>query len=163
MIMQGENGSLEASHYFPFVNTRQKRFKNVMILGLGGNIGDVNGCFERALKWLRDNPRFQVLRTSPLYINPAFGITDQPDFTNAVIIVGTDFSYYESFKTLRYLEKRFGRKRSKEERYGPRTLDIDLLFFNALQIRRSNLQIPHPEWQNRESVLIPLSLIEDWE
>lgn len=158
-----ENRSLLASPNFPFGNGQKNRFKNVMILGLGGNIGDVSGRFEKSFRWLQNNARFQVIRTSPLYLNPAFGIKEQADFTNAVIVVGTDHSYYEAFKVLRYLEKRFGRQRKKEQRYGPRTLDIDLLFFNALQIRRSNLIIPHPEWKNRESVMIPLSLIEGWE
>lgn len=158
-----ENRSLITNPYFPFVSSKKSRFKNLMVLGFGGNIGNVSSCFEKTFRWLQNNARFHVIKTSPLYINPAFGIKNQPDFTNAVIVLGTDCSYYESFKVLRYLEKRFGRVRKKEQRYGPRTLDIDLLFFNALRVERTNLQIPHPEWKNRDSVLVPLSLIEDWE
>jgi len=89
--------------------------------------------------------------------NPPFGYVDQDDFLNSIITVSTSMSPNETLRFLLHTEKRFGRKRSFAN--APRTLDLDILFFDDLKIDRPHLKIPHPQWCERESVLIPMSFM----
>lgn len=154
-----QESALHYERFFPF-DSQQKPSQNTLVIGIGGNVGDVLKRFECMMRWLFKNPSFEVIKSSPVYENPPFGITDQPMFFNAVVVIDTPLSYYQCFKILSYLEKRFGRNRRKEQKNGPRTLDIDLIFFNEVKLKRYNLILPHPEWHKRDSVTVPLSLLE---
>ncbi|PAF41933.1 2-amino-4-hydroxy-6-hydroxymethyldihydropteridine diphosphokinase [Helicobacter sp. 11S02596-1] len=133
-------------------------FANTLTLGIGGNIGDCKKRFEHLWRWLQSNKNISSLRSSPIYRNPAFGYTHQDDFYNATITLATRFSIVQLFGLIFYLERRFGRPKKREFKNSPRTLDIDIIFFNDLILKRPYLKIPHPNWSQRESVLIPLFL-----
>jgi len=89
--------------------------------------------------------------------NPPFGYVDQNDFLNAIIILDTKISVNEFFKLTSRLELRFKRIRSFKN--APRSLDIDIIFYKNKKISSYKLIIPHKEWQNRQSVTIPLSVL----
>jgi 2-amino-4-hydroxy-6-hydroxymethyldihydropteridine diphosphokinase len=86
--------------------------------------------------------------------NPPFGYTNQADFYNCIIVLKGNLSINSLFQLTSRLENRFGRVRSFQD--APRTLDIDIIFFKNQKINTKQLTIPHKDWQNRESVKIPL-------
>lgn len=102
------------------------------------------------------NKNFKIIDTSPIYVNPPFGFKDQNDFYNATMTFSTTLCIIELFSLVFYLERKFGRARKREFKNSPRTLDLDIIFFNDLKLNHSYLKIPHPYWNHRDSVLIPL-------
>lgn len=136
-----------------FVNTGSKRYQ--LTIGIGGNIGDVKRRFQHLLVKLRKDKRVTVLQTSLILKNPPFGFKDQDDFFNAVIVLKVNFLPRECLHYLMRLEKQFSRKRTFAN--APRTLDLDILFFDNRVIKTNNLTIPHTHWSTRSSVLIPLA------
>nr|WP_252971066.1 2-amino-4-hydroxy-6-hydroxymethyldihydropteridine diphosphokinase [Aliarcobacter cryaerophilus] len=96
--------------------------------------------------------------SSPLLKNPPFGFLQQSDFLNGIITLKTDLCAVDFLQAMQRYEKKFGRKRSFQD--APRTLDIDIIFFDNKKINRKNLIIPHKNWANRESVIIPLKYIK---
>ncbi len=143
---------------FPYHRHSKKRLVNQVMLGIGGNVGNCVKRFETLLRKIFADSRFCILSTSPIYRNPAFGYTQQADFYNATVQISTNCGLIEVFRMIFYWERCFGRGRKREFKNAPRTLDIDLLWFNQLQLKRDYLKIPHPFWHERESVLIPLQL-----
>jgi 2-amino-4-hydroxy-6-hydroxymethyldihydropteridine diphosphokinase len=95
------------------------------------------------------------VESSPILINPPFGYRDQPDFYNAVLLLRTPLSPRALLRRMLEAERRFGRRRSFPN--APRTLDLDLLFYEGRRIERPELQIPHPHWKERLSVTLPLA------
>lgn len=126
-------------------------------IGIGGNIGDVARRFERLLHYFRRDPYVHVRATSPLLKNPPFGYTDQNDFLNAVIEIETSLQPAPLMRHLLGVERRFGRRRTFPN--APRTLDIDLLFYDRREMNTPGLTLPHPHWHERPSVLIPLDYL----
>ncbi len=126
------------------------------MLGIGGNLGDCLKRFESLFCKIIKDSRFVVLSTSPIYRNPAFGYVHQEDFWNATMQVSTNCGVVEVFRMIFYWERCFGRGRKREFKNAPRTLDVDLLWFNEMRLERRYLNLPHPQWSKRESVLIPL-------
>lgn len=125
---------------------------------MGGNIGDVVRRFEH-LYWFFKRSRYvTLLESAPILRNPPFGFLEQPDFCNSIVLLSTSLTPRELMRYLLRVEKRFGRKRSIKD--GPRTLDLDILFYDDIQIDTKELTIPHPEWMNRDSVLIPLKYMK---
>ncbi len=125
--------------------------------GIGGNVGDVARRFGHLLVFLGRDRHIDVVATAPILRNPPFGFADQEDFLNSVIVLHTDLQPAALMRRLLRIEKRFGRVRTFAN--APRTLDIDILFFDGRRIDTPNLKIPHPHWRERESVLIPLSML----
>lgn len=124
-----------------------------MIVLLGGNQGNVRATFHASLEFL--NKRVgKVITMSSLYATQAWGPVKQDDFLNKVVIIETTLSPGLIMKQLLLIENIFGRKRS--EKYGPRTLDLDILFFDEEIVKLEWLKIPHPEIHNRRFVLTPL-------
>lgn len=146
--------------FFPYVLKSKNKLSNDVLLGIGGNIGDCVRRFEFLFRKICSDVRFMILSTSPIYRNPAFGYTDQADFYNATMQLSTSCGMVEVFRMIFYWERCFGRGRKREFKNAPRTLDIDLIFFNQVRIVRPYLQIPHPFWHERESVVFPLKLQE---
>jgi len=140
--------------FFPKVFDFKPGFHNSVILGLGGNIGDVKNRFNRLHFKLSRDSRFHVVENSALLINEAFGFKEQADFTNAVILVQTSLAARQILKITANLEKRFGRVRSFKN--APRTLDIDILYFSGRSRNDARLVLPHPGAQSRTSVILPL-------
>jgi len=129
-----------------------KRYK--VTIGIGGNIGDVKRRFEHLFIYLKKDKRVQLVQTSLILKNPPFGFTNQDDFLNSIIVLQVNMQPLVFLDYLMRLEKKFGRKRSFPN--APRTLDLDILFFENRVINTKKLQVPHPSWSKRESVTIPL-------
>lgn len=138
------------------VKTSAHRYK--VTIGIGGNVGDVLRRFNHLFFKLQIDKRVELLQTAPILKNPPFGYTDQDDFLNSVIVLATSMEPRVFLTYLMRLEKRFSRKRSFTN--APRTLDLDILFFDDRTIDTKSLKVPHPQWMKRESVLIPLSRIK---
>ncbi|MCW0451859.1 2-amino-4-hydroxy-6-hydroxymethyldihydropteridine diphosphokinase [Xanthomonas sacchari] len=128
-------------------------------IGLGGNLGDAAATLRAALAALDTLPQTRLLRASQLYRSPAWGREDQPDFINAAALVSTTLPAPELLQALLDLEHRHGRQRLPGERWGPRTLDLDLLLYAEAVIDLPGLQVPHPFLHERAFVLLPLAEI----
>jgi len=130
-------------------------YKNTVAVGVGGNEGEVKRRFVKLYRNLLDDKRFSIVETSSIFKNPPFGYLEQPDFYNAVMVLQTSLSAKMTLKILLHVEHIFGRKRIFKN--GPRTLDLDIIFFNNQTIKQKDLIIPHPKWEERLSVKVPLS------
>lgn len=142
---------------FPASYTIPAHFRHRALVGLGGNVGDVKRRFQHLLLFLKRQKNITVIHTAPILQNPPFGYTDQDDFLNSVIEVATSMRPRELLDFLLRVEKRFGRRRSFAN--APRTLDLDLIFYDKVTMNTPTLTLPHPHWSERESVLIPLRLL----
>jgi len=123
-------------------------------LGVGGNLGDVKRRFEHLFYFFKRERKVEILKTSLILKNPPFGFLDQDDFLNSIIILKTDMQPKAFLDYILRVEKRFLRKRSFAN--APRTLDLDIIFFDNRVIKTSKLEIPHKFWSQRDSVVIPL-------
>jgi 2-amino-4-hydroxy-6-hydroxymethyldihydropteridine diphosphokinase len=139
---------------YPYKNKQISTKANQVTIGIGGNIGNMNQRFRKLFLTLLKDSRFTVLQTSPLLKNPPFGYLEQDDFLNGIIILKTNLSAYHCLKVFQRYEYRFKRTRSFKD--APRTLDIDIIFYNNKKINTKELTIPHKDYKNRDSVLIPL-------
>ncbi|MEQ8843764.1 MAG: 2-amino-4-hydroxy-6-hydroxymethyldihydropteridine diphosphokinase [Phycisphaerales bacterium] len=126
-------------------------------VGLGSNVGDSSGSIIRAASELGAIAGVRVIATSRLYTTRPVGIEDQPDFINAAAELEIDCSPRSLLDGMLALERRYGRDRSKERRWGPRTLDLDLLLFGDRVIDEPGLTVPHPRMAERRFVLQPLA------
>lgn len=126
-------------------------------LGLGSNLGDRRRFLVVALRLLAERQVF-LQRASSLYESAPVGVTQQPSFLNAVVEVETARPPYDLLRTLQAVERALGRRRT--QRWGPRTLDIDILLYGPLCLDEPNLQIPHPRMPQRRFVLLPLLELE---
>jgi len=132
----------------------------IAFVGLGGNVGDAPATLREALVALDGLPGSRLLRASPLYRTPAWGRVDQPDFVNAVAKLETDLDPRALLDALLDVERQFGRDRHEDDaRWGPRTLDLDLLLFGAAVIDEPGLRVPHPHLHERAFALVPLAAI----
>jgi 2-amino-4-hydroxy-6-hydroxymethyldihydropteridine diphosphokinase len=126
-------------------------------IALGANLGDPAATLEAAFAALGELPASQLLRRSSLYRTAPIGLTAQPDFINAAAALATDLPPLALLDALQAIEREFGRRR--EIHNGPRTLDLDLLLYDARQIATPRLSVPHPRLHLRAFVLQPLSEI----
>jgi len=139
--------------FFPIVNKVNKNYKRVAVVGIGGNEGNVRKRFKNLYMYLYRCNLVSVSQTSAILQNPPFGYLEQDDFYNAVMVIRTSLSPKALLKFLLHVEKIFGRKRSFKN--APRTLDLDIIFYDDIRYNDKNLKIPHPNWQDRESVVLP--------
>jgi 2-amino-4-hydroxy-6-hydroxymethyldihydropteridine diphosphokinase len=126
---------------------------NKAYLLTGGNVGDRYLYMQQA----RTNIEHicgQLLQVSALYETAPWGKTDQADFLNQVLLVETKLSPQALLKAILYIEEKGGRIRT--EKYAPRTIDIDILFYNQMILEEPGLSIPHPRIAERRFVLEPL-------
>jgi 2-amino-4-hydroxy-6-hydroxymethyldihydropteridine diphosphokinase len=128
-------------------------------VALGGNVGDVQTTFDRAIAMLCDGEAVRLKARSSDYRTPPWGLTDQPAFINAVIAVATSLSPYELLARAQECERALGRDRTREQRWGPRTIDIDILAYDDVVINDAGLTLPHPRLFERGFVLVPLAEI----
>lgn len=128
-------------------------------LALGGNIGDVRQTFQRAIDMLCDGIDTTLLARSSDYLTPPWGVTDQPEFVNACILVETALSPRALLERMRQAEETLGRDRRSEVRWGPRPIDVDLLVYDAVVLDEPELTLPHPRILERAFVLVPLAEI----
>lgn len=127
---------------------------NKAYLGLGTNMGDRENYLKSAINLLNDNENIIVTNKSKIYETKAWGYTKQDDFLNICIEIKTSLNEYELLKLCQDIELKLNRERII--RWGPRTIDIDILFFNDITLDDEKLYIPHPRISERAFVLIPL-------
>jgi 2-amino-4-hydroxy-6-hydroxymethyldihydropteridine diphosphokinase len=128
-------------------------------LALGGNIGDVRATFDRAIALLCEGDLVRLVARSSDYRTPPWGITDQPAFVNAVIMVTTSLSPRALLLRAQDCETALGRDRKHQQRWGPRPIDIDLIAYDDLVLDEEDLILPHPRLFERAFVLVPLAEI----
>lgn len=126
-----------------------------VFIALGTNLGDRQANLAQAKAAL---PKaIEILQESSIYETPPWGYTDQPPFLNQVLKVSTRLSPRCLLRKLKRIEKKMGRE--KTFRYGPRLIDLDILFYGQHVIQKYSLQIPHPRLHERAFVLVPLAEI----
>jgi 2-amino-4-hydroxy-6-hydroxymethyldihydropteridine diphosphokinase len=126
-------------------------------IGLGANLGDAVATLRAAFDALGQLPGTTLVAASPLYLTAAWGVEAQPDFINAAARVDTTLDAPALLAAMLEIERRFGRDRSRERRWGPRTLDLDLLLYGEAVIDLPGLQVPHPRLHERAFALVPLA------
>ena len=132
------------------------KYKNIF-LGLGSNLGDREVHLQRAIALLEEDECVQIKKKSTVIETEPIGHTEQGAFLNQVIQIETSYEPYSLLQKCLKIEQSSGRIR--EEKWGPRTLDIDILFFGETVLQSDGLKIPHPEASNRDFVLLPLAEI----
>lgn len=140
--------------FFPICKSKTNRFKNKVVVGIGGNEGDVKKRFKHLYLYFQRSSLVYIEETSPILKNPPFGYLEQDDFYNAIMVIKTSLAPRAFLKFLLHVEKIFKRKRSFKN--APRTLDLDIIFFNNIKLNTRELQIPHRYWYKRDSVVLPL-------
>jgi 2-amino-4-hydroxy-6-hydroxymethyldihydropteridine diphosphokinase len=131
---------------------------HIAYIGIGSNLGDKFHFYEKAISEILKTDCHKLLTKSSLFKTQPIGYTIQDWFINGVIKIETDLEAHELLRTLKTIESQLGR--SKTIRWGPRTIDLDILFFDDVEIHTEELQIPHPLIQDRQFVLIPLAEID---
>ena len=121
-------------------------------IALGTNLGDRTENVGKAIRLLA--PQVDVIAESPIYQTSPWGYEDQPDFLNQVLSVQTHLNPVDLLEYLQGIEVRIGRQPTF--RYGPRVIDLDILFFADIIVDMPGLQIPHPRLHERAFVLVPL-------
>lgn len=125
-------------------------------IGLGSNLGNPAEQLQRAIAAIAQLPHTSFVSASSLYSSAPLGPADQPRFTNAVAHISTELTANELLARLQHIELEQGRVR-KDERWGPRTLDLDILLFGQQHINQPHLCIPHYHMHARPFVLVPLA------
>jgi len=128
-----------------------------VFLGLGSNISDRLGYIRRALAMLEELPETKLVRVSSIYDTAPVGKTDQSRFLNAAAEIETDLGLEDLVESLLGVEDRCGRMR--REKWGPRTLDLDVLMYGDLVVGSGHVTVPHPRMLERAFVLVPLAEI----
>ena len=129
------------------------------LLALGGNVGDVRTTLDRAIAAFCDGSEVRLLARSSDYRTPPWGITEQPAFINCAIVAATELPPPALLARAQAVERGFGRDRAQERRWGPRTLDIDLIAYDDVALNTPELTLPHPRLFERAFVLAPLAEI----
>ncbi|WP_033542037.1 2-amino-4-hydroxy-6-hydroxymethyldihydropteridine diphosphokinase [Planococcus sp. CAU13] len=127
---------------------------NESYLSLGSNMGNRLGMLKQAVRLLKEHPAIDILKISSLYETDPVGFTDQDAFLNMVVHLKTDLSALALLEVCQDIEEKLERKR--KVRWGPRTMDLDILLYNQEILRTDKLTIPHPRMHERAFVLVPL-------
>ena len=132
--------------------------RHIAYIGIGSNVGDKTRQCERGVSELLKLDRHRLLRRSSLYKTQPIGHIAQDWFINLVIKLETEMDASTLLCSLKEIESRLGRVQTL--RWGPRAIDLDILFFNDHQIQTDELTVPHPLIQDRQFVLVPLAEID---
>ena len=127
---------------------------NKVYLGLGSNVDDRELFINSAIEQIDDNNKCDIIEVSSFYETRPYGITDQGNFVNAVCLISTSLEPIKLFRMIKLIEEQVGR--IKRERWGPREIDIDIIFYDDLIIESEELSIPHTDLTNRAFVLLPV-------
>lgn len=128
-----------------------------VLIAFGGNLGDVDENLRRAVEAVAGLPGTRLRRVSSLYRTAPVGVLDQPSFVNGALAVDTTLDPEALLEHLLAIERDLGRTR--EVRWGPRTVDLDLILWGDRQVATPSLEIPHPRMAERGFVLVPLAEI----
>jgi 2-amino-4-hydroxy-6-hydroxymethyldihydropteridine diphosphokinase len=129
------------------------------LIALGGNVGDTSAIFPRAIAEICRRAPATLTARSADYETPPWGGIAQPPFINACIEIDTARDPRALLAVLQDVERMFGRDRAQETRWGPRTLDLDLIAYDDVVLATEQLTLPHPHLFERAFVLVPLSEI----
>lgn len=125
-------------------------------VGLGANLGDREATIRRAVERLGAEPGIEVVAVSTLRETEPVGYADQPSFLNGAAVIETGLSPRDLLDRLLGVEQELGRVREARERYGPRTIDLDLLLYGDVAVDEPGLAVPHPRLAERRFALEPL-------
>lgn len=139
---------------FGSVSVKIERFWRTSYIALGSNIGDKEKYLDMALEEFRNNPKMRLLKTASFIETEPYGGVEQDVFVNSVCKVETLYSPYDLLDELHRIEQLANRTR--EIHWGPRTLDLDIIYYDDLIMAEEDLIIPHADMENREFVLKPL-------
>lgn len=145
---------------FSSVSVKIHRGWHRVLLSLGSNMGDSRGYLENAFEKLRKCPYIRNVKCSELIITKPYGYTEQADFVNGAVICETMLSPHGLLEFTQSLENAADRRR--EIHWGPRTLDVDIVFYDDAVLSDPDLIIPHPDMHNREFVLAPAAEIASY-
>jgi 2-amino-4-hydroxy-6-hydroxymethyldihydropteridine diphosphokinase len=129
------------------------------LIALGGNVGDVRATFRKAIANICGMTQGALVARSSDYITPPWGEVEQDRFINACIEIDTSLDPHALLFVLQKIEAKFGRDRAREQRWGPRTLDLDLIAYDDVSMHKPELTLPHPRLFERAFVLVPLAEI----
>lgn len=128
----------------------------IVYLGLGSNLDDRVGAVQQALRFLSDHEEIRVLSTSSFYETEPVGFRDQEWFVNAAVALDTSLAPEELLEVCQRIENVLGRLRDPKNPMGPRTIDIDILFYGDLVLNEPDLILPHPRLHQRACMLVPM-------
>ncbi|RDV02194.1 2-amino-4-hydroxy-6-hydroxymethyldihydropteridine diphosphokinase [Undibacter mobilis] len=128
-------------------------------LAFGGNVGDSRATLDRAVAMLAETPGVRLAARSSDYKTPPWGVTDQAPFINLCVGIDTTLAPLDLLARGQEIERALGRDRAKEQRWGPRTVDIDIIAYGDLSLDEPGLVLPHPRLFERAFVLMPLAEI----
>ena len=123
-------------------------------IALGATLGDPVAHLREAAQRLRDTAGLHSVQLSPIYFSAPVGVVDQPRFANAAVQLETSLSAHELLAVCHSVERAMGRVRTV--RWGPRTIDLDLIFFGTIHLSDDALTLPHPRWSERAFVVQPI-------
>ena len=152
--MDGDNTIIETP-LFPKSFQSFGAYRHKVLLGLGSNIENPMRILKKAVFFLLRDKKIAPLQSFYILKNPPFGYLEQPYFYNTALLVQTNLAPKAFLRRTMWVEKRFGRKRSFKN--APRTLDIDIIFFENIVMYNNELSLPHPHWRQRGSVIVPIS------
>jgi 2-amino-4-hydroxy-6-hydroxymethyldihydropteridine diphosphokinase len=133
----------------------------VVYIGLGANLGNREETIRRALELLAADGDIEVVAVSSLRETDPVGYEDQPRFLNGAAALRTELPPRLLLERLLEVERRLGRDRNSGPRFGPRTIDLDLLLYGSAEIDEPGLSVPHPRLAERRFVLEPLAELDD--
>lgn len=142
---------------FGSVSVKIHRGWTTCFLAVGSNLGESESIIRDALRKLSEDENIRVLKESSLIVTKSYGGVEQPDFLNGALKIETLYTPTELLKKLHEVEKEAGRERTIH--WGPRTLDLDILFYGKEVYEDEELVIPHVDMQNRDFVLRPMAEI----
>ncbi|MCD6055301.1 MAG: folK [Gammaproteobacteria bacterium] len=160
LILGEASAPLSSGVYKPIHEQRDKRTTKLKVkarrayIGLGSNLNNPQHQLEQAISHLKALPESSFIKVSSFYQTKPVGFLDQPDFINAVAAIDTTLDPFDLLKELQQIENKQGRMRT--QRFGPRTLDLDILLYGNQSIHTDKLIIPHPELLLRQFVIRPL-------
>ncbi|WP_137045538.1 2-amino-4-hydroxy-6-hydroxymethyldihydropteridine diphosphokinase [Pseudolabrys sp. FHR47] len=128
-------------------------------LAFGGNVGDSRSMLDRAVAALAQTPGVTLVARSSDYRTPPWGVTDQAPFINLCVAIDTTLAPLALLARVQEIERALGRDRANERRWGPRTVDIDIIAYGDLTLDEPGLILPHPRLFERAFVLMPLAEI----
>lgn len=131
---------------------------NRVVLAFGSNLGDKEANIQKAIDALSKSCG-KVVEVSPYYYSAPEGFISDNEFVNGCLLLLTDLNPYTLLKELKLIEKNLGRSK-KKTLYEDRCIDIDIIFYESLCIQSPELQIPHPRYQERDFVLVPLQTLK---
>jgi 2-amino-4-hydroxy-6-hydroxymethyldihydropteridine diphosphokinase len=129
------------------------------LVAFGGNVGDARTAIDRAIEVFCDEDKVRLIARSSDYRTAPWGVANQPPCINCAIVAATELTPHELLARVQTIERAFGRDRTREQRFGPRPLDIDLIAYDDLRMAAPELSLPHPRVFERAFVLAPLAEI----